>query len=63
MRLDCVGVYSVIDFSQVAFDIPAQMFPLLVFEPLKLFYEIKFETRGNPRGKLKGNVFMRESSP
>ena len=38
-----VGMNSVVDFGQIAADIPAELLSLLFLEPLKLFDEVKFE--------------------
>ncbi len=48
IRLDGVGVNSVVDFGQVAADVPAELLKFLLFEPLELLDQVQFELDGHP---------------
>lgn len=50
--LDGIGMDTVINFCQVAPDVPAKLFSLFVFQPLKFFDEIEFKLWRNPGGEI-----------
>ncbi len=56
VRLNGVGVDAVVDFGEVAADIPAEGLALGFLEALELFDEVGLELDRDPRGKLQGNV-------
>ena len=58
VRLDGIGVDAVVDLGEITADVPAQLFPFLVFKALKLFDEVNFEFGADPHVKLKGNVLV-----
>jgi len=58
MLLNGVGVDAVIDFCQIASDVPAQSFPLVFLETLKLLDQIELELHRHPGGKFKGNILV-----
>ena len=55
---DGIGMNPVVDFGQIAPDIPAELLALFVLEPLELFDEIELEFRRYPRCKFKGDILM-----
>lgn len=59
---NCIRVDAVVDFDEVALDVPAKLALLFVFEALELLDEIEFELHAQPRRKLKDNVFVGVSS-
>ncbi|MGP1667104.1 MAG: hypothetical protein ACTS5I_14615, partial [Rhodanobacter sp.] len=45
---DGIGMQPIVDFGQVAADVPAQLFALGLFQALELFDEVNFEFRTDP---------------
>jgi hypothetical protein len=43
-----IGVYAVIYFCELSFNIPIQFFCLLAFKVLKLFNQVEFKFNRNP---------------
>ena len=57
---DRVGVDPVVDLCEVAPDVPAELFMLLLLEPLEFLDEVEFEFYGDPRGELERDILVSE---
>ena len=55
---DRVGMDAVVDFGQLAFGTPAELFLFLFFQPLELFDDLQLEFYGNPARKLERNILV-----
>ena len=53
---------AVVDFSQIAPDVPAELFEFLLLQPLELLDQVELELHRYPRGELKGNGFVGEGA-
>ena len=58
MFLDGIGVNPIVDFGQVAADIPSQGFSLLLLKPLELFDEIELKLYRYPGRKFESDVLV-----
>ena len=62
MGLDGIGVDAVVDFGQVAADVPTQLLVFGLFQALEFLDEVELEFDRHPGGELEGDVFVGEST-
>src|SRR5579859_1865392 len=55
---DGIGMDAVVDFGEVATDVPAELLTLDILQALELFDQIKLKFDRYPGGEFKGNVFV-----
>jgi hypothetical protein len=58
IRLDSISVYAVIDFCEIPFNVPTELFALFLFEALEFLYQIKLEFYRYPGSELKGDILV-----